>query len=178
MRSFPLSGLLDSSGVAMTRSLLTAESRRPTVRRILKEYTLGSWSWLHLVVRYHKAPRDDHGRELPMRRIGQRRPTPDVRCRPFAESPERLSCWWITPRGRNSVGRMPASQAGRRRFESGRPLLHSCSNAVITRSRRFVCKQPQRGGAPGNALYRRAIRCEKGYESEGRLHEQGAPRRR
>src|SRR5205807_4818643 len=25
-------------------------------------------------------------------------------------------------RGRNSVGRMPASQAGRRRFESGRPL--------------------------------------------------------
>src|SRR5688500_11411298 len=27
------------------------------------------------------------------------------------------------PRGRNSVGRMPASQAGRRRFESGRPLL-------------------------------------------------------
>jgi hypothetical protein len=26
-------------------------------------------------------------------------------------------------RGRNSVGRMPASQAGRRRFESGRPLL-------------------------------------------------------
>ena len=27
-----------------------------------------------------------------------------------------------TLRGRNSVGRMPASQAGRRRFESGRPL--------------------------------------------------------
>ena len=27
-------------------------------------------------------------------------------------------------RGRNSVGRMPASQAGRRRFESGRPLFH------------------------------------------------------
>src|SRR3954467_9795761 len=26
-------------------------------------------------------------------------------------------------RGRNSVGRMPASQAGRRRFESGRPLF-------------------------------------------------------
>src|SRR5690349_2910248 len=32
----------------------------------------------------------------------------------------RRSC---TNRGRNSVGRMPASQAGRRRFESGRPLL-------------------------------------------------------
>src|SRR5688500_11338472 len=30
-----------------------------------------------------------------------------------------------TSRGRNSVGRMPASQAGRRRFESGRPLLRS-----------------------------------------------------
>src|SRR5688572_2941195 len=30
-----------------------------------------------------------------------------------------------TPGGRNSVGRMPASQAGRRRFESGRPLLRS-----------------------------------------------------
>ena len=28
-------------------------------------------------------------------------------------------------RGRNSVGRMPASQAGRRRFESGRPLYRS-----------------------------------------------------
>ena len=27
--------------------------------------------------------------------------------------------------GRNSVGRMPASQAGRRRFESGRPLLRA-----------------------------------------------------
>ena len=29
----------------------------------------------------------------------------------------------VLVRGRNSVGRMPASQAGRRRFESGRPLL-------------------------------------------------------
>ena len=33
------------------------------------------------------------------------------------------SCCRFRVRGRNSVGRMPASQAGRRRFESGRPLL-------------------------------------------------------
>jgi hypothetical protein len=32
-------------------------------------------------------------------------------------------CCRLRARGRNSVGRMPASQAGRRRFESGRPLL-------------------------------------------------------
>src|SRR6185437_17085570 len=34
-------------------------------------------------------------------------------------------------RGRNSVGRMPASQAGRRRFESGRPLFNSGSGGLI-----------------------------------------------
>ncbi len=38
------------------------------------------------------------------------------------------------PRGRNSVGRMPASQAGRRRFESGRPLLKTLNGI------RAVCR--------------------------------------
>ncbi len=38
-----------------------------------------------------------------------------------------VPCSWIC--GRNSVGRMPASQAGRRRFESGRPLCRPSSPA-------------------------------------------------
>ena len=38
-----------------------------------------------------------------------------------------------TVRGRNSVGRMPASQAGRRRFESGRPLLEHRRNSNLRR---------------------------------------------
>jgi hypothetical protein len=41
----------------------------------------------------------------------------------------RLTC------GRNSVGRMPASQAGRRRFEPGRPLSKSIVIVEFTRNR-------------------------------------------
>ena len=47
--------------------------------------------------------------------------------------------------GRNSVGRMPASQAGRRRFESGRPLFGDTKLRLVSptpgasRIRRFAC---------------------------------------
>src|SRR3979411_593648 len=43
-------------------------------------------------------------------------------------------CSKAFPCGRNSVGRMPASQAGRRRFGSGRPLWMLC-NYVLPKNR-------------------------------------------
>ena len=44
--------------------------------------------------------------------------------------------------GTNSVGRVPASQAGCRRFEPGVPLPVSCSRGEICRVRRGSCAAP------------------------------------
>ena len=41
----------------------------------------------------------------------------------------------LQERGRNSVGRMPASQAGRRRFEPGRPLFQELATPPESRIR-------------------------------------------